>query len=379
MSDNKERKAYLVLKDGRVFRGKPFGALGQSSGEVVFNTAMAGYQEILTDPSYDGQIVTMTYPLIGNVGVNSEDLESRMPSVRGFVVKEESHIPSSWRKEKSLGAYLKENNIVGIKGIDTRALTRHIRLHGTVPGIISSDSKDIEKLRVIASKLSGLDGKDCVRNVTCKQIYDWNGGLWTLNDGFSQNTNEAKYKVIAIDLGVKWNILRHLHNINCSVTVVPADTPGRNILAMDPDGVFLSNGPGDPSAVPYVTNTVKTLIGKKPIFGICLGHQILCLALGAKTYKLKFGHHGGNHPVKDLTSHKVEITSQNHNFAVDPHSLPKHMDITHLNLNDSTVEGVSSKTMPIFSVQYHPEASPGPSDASHMFGRFKSFMEKGAL
>jgi len=366
--------AYLVMRDGRVFTGKSFGAIGETEGEVVFNTSMTGYQEILTDPSYEGQIVSMTYPLIGNVGVNDEDVESREPFVRGFIVKEESVIASNWRHQKPLGTYLKENGIVGIQGIDTRALTRHIREKGAMPGIVNSEGGEIEAIKRRASGLTGLDGIDCVKRVTCVDAYQWRGGLWEVESGFAQGYVKPKFKVVAIDLGIKQNILRNFENIGAEVTVVPATTSADEILSRDPDGVFLSNGPGDPSAVTYAIETVKNLIGVKPVFGICLGHQIICLALGSRTYKLKFGHHGANHPVMDLSTKKVEITSQNHNFAVNPDSLPGDLKLTHINLNDRTVEGVKSRTMAVFSVQYHPEASPGPHDSSYLFARFADMM-----
>ncbi|VAX23501.1 Carbamoyl-phosphate synthase small chain [hydrothermal vent metagenome] len=366
--------AYLVMSDGRVFTGKSFGAVGETSGEVVFNTSMTGYQEILTDPSYEGQIVNMTYPLIGNVGVNDEDVESRKPFVRGFIVKEESAITSNWRRIKSLGTYLIDNGVVGIQGIDTRALTRHIRKKGAMPGIINSKGGSIKDIKKRAARLKGLDGVDCVKRVTCEQAYQWRGGLWELGSGFAPGFDKPKFKVTAVDLGIKQSILRNFDNIGAQVTVVPASTGADEILSYDPDGVFLSNGPGDPSAVTYVIETVKKLIGVKPVFGICLGHQILSLALGARTYKLKFGHHGANHPVMDLSTKKVEITSQNHNFAVDPDSLPGDLKLTHINLNDRTVEGVKSRTLAVFSVQYHPEASPGPHDSSYLFSRFADMM-----
>ncbi len=371
--------AYLVLADGRVFTGLPLGAIGRTDGEVVFNTSMTGYQEILTDPSYDGQIVTMTYPLIGNVGVNIEDMESRRPFAKGFIIKEESVIVSNWRSEGSLGGYMRDNGIVGIQGIDTRALTRHIRLHGAMPGIISSGSDDLETLKTEAAKLKSLDGVDCASGVTCDQAYEWDGGLWNIEDGFAAGPSVGnRFKVVAIDLGIKFNISRNLTHIGCDVSVVPATATAEDILAMNPDGIFLSNGPGDPAAVGHAIDTVKKLIGEKPIFGICLGHQILCLAMGAKTFKLKFGHHGGNHPVMDLATRKVEITSQNHNFAVDKESLPAGLELTHINLNDGTAEGVRSRDLPLFSVQYHPEAAPGPKDASYLFRRFTDMMTKEA-
>ncbi|VAX23449.1 Carbamoyl-phosphate synthase small chain, partial [hydrothermal vent metagenome] len=292
--------AYLVMRDGRLFKGKPFGAIGETSGETVFNTSMMGYQEILTDPSYAGQIITMTYPLIGNYGVNEEDIESREIFADGFIVKEESRRSSSWRSHGSLGDYLRHHNVVGIQGIDTRALTRHIRLHGAMPGLISSVSDDIEELKRRAANLKGTEGIDLVSRVTYDRSYEWNGRLWDLKNGFDHKGETSNHRVVVIDLGVKQNILRYLKGISCCVMVVPATVTLEEILLLDPDGIFLSNGPGDPSAAQYVADKVKKLIGHKPIFGICLGHQMLSLALGAKTYKLKFGHHGGNQPVKDL-------------------------------------------------------------------------------
>ncbi|MGD9014795.1 MAG: glutamine-hydrolyzing carbamoyl-phosphate synthase small subunit [Candidatus Omnitrophota bacterium] len=356
-------KAILALEDGKIFSGKSFGAEGQMDGEVVFNTSMAGYQEVLTDPSYKGQIVTMTYPLIGNYGINSEDVESTKPHVSGFVVRECSRIASNWRSQKSLDSYLKENNILGIEGIDTRALTRHIRLRGAMKAVIST--KDLDEKRLInkACASPGLIGRDLVKEVTSNKINQWN--------------KQGRFKVIVIDCGVKFNILRELVKNGCQVIIVPARTEIEQILKMKPDGVLLSNGPGDPEGIPYVVETVKDLIGKLPIFGICLGHQMLGLALGGKTYKLKFGHHGGNQPVKDLKTGKVAITVQNHGFCVDIDSLNKnHIQITHINLNDNTLEGMRHKKLPIFSVQFHPEASPGPNDAKYMFGEFVKLMEK---
>ena len=368
-------QAYLVMADGRVFAGKPLGMRGQTHGEVVFNTSMTGYQEILTDPSYDGQMVAMTYPLIGNVGVNSEDVESRKVFLRGFIIKEESAIPSNFRSQMTLGAYLEENRIVGIQGLDTRALTRHIRQKGAMPAVISSDGQGIDALREQAARLKGLEGVDCVRGVTCQTGYQWEDGLWALGKGFAKPSAPSRFHVVAIDLGIKTNILRHLAAIGAAVTVVPATAGAEEILALKPDGVFLSNGPGDPEPVTYAMETARKLIGRAPVFGICLGHQILSLALGAKTYKLKFGHHGGNHPVKNLATGKVEITSQNHNFAVDPSTIPAHVKVTHINLNDNTVEGLESLQNPAFSIQYHPEASPGPHDASYLFQRFAALMD----
>lgn len=360
---NSLRKAKIALEDGRVFSGFSFGTSREAYGEVVFNTSMSGYQEILTDPSYKGQIVTMTYPLIGNYGINPEDVESRKPFLEGFVVKECSCITSNWRSQKSLDEYLKENNIVGIEGIDTRALTRHIRLQGAMKAVISIEDLDDESLVKKAKESPGLIGRDLVKEVTSKKLQVWN--------------NKGKYKVIVIDCGVKFNILRELAGNNCQVTFLPAKTDARSILNMKPDGLLLSNGPGDPAGVPYVVETVKKLLGKLPIFGICLGHQMLGLALGGKTYKLKFGHHGANHPVKDLKTGKVYITVQNHGFCVDIDSLnKKDIEITHINLNDNTLEGMRHKKLPVFSVQFHPEASPGPHDAQYLFGEFIKMMEE---
>lgn len=356
-------KAILALEDGTIFRGSSFGAKGEQCGEVVFNTSMAGYQEILTDPSYKGQIVTMTYPLIGNYGTNTEDVESRKPFVEAFVVREYSRIPSSWRSEKSLDQYLQENNIIGIEGIDTRALTRHIRLQGAMKAVISTEDFDDKSLIQKAKDSPGLIGRDLVKDVTSDRIYSYN--------------DNGKHNVVVVDTGVKYNILRQLAHHDCKVTVVPAETKANQIFDLKPNGILLSNGPGDPAAVPYVVETVKKLLGKMPIFGICFGHQMLGLALGGKTFKLKFGHHGGNHPVKDLKTGKVHITVQNHGFCVDMDSLNKDdIEITHINLNDSTLEGIKHKKLPIFSVQFHPEASPGPHDARYMFTEFVEMMEQ---
>ena len=355
-------KAKIALEDGKIFSGFSFGAEGTSFGEVVFNTSLTGYQEILTDPSYKGQIVTMTYPLIGNYGVNTEDVESRKPFVEGFIVKECSRITSNWRAQKDLSQYLKENNIVGIEGIDTRALTRHIRLQGAMRAVISTEDLDDKSLLKEVKASPTLVGRDLVKDVTLNSLQEWNA--------------QGKYSVVVLDCGVKYNILRNLEKSNCKVTVVPANTTAKDILAMKPDGVLLSNGPGDPAAVSGVVDTVRGLIGKVPLFGICLGNQMLGLALGGKTYKLKFGHHGGNHPVKDLKTGKVAITVQNHGFCVDIDSLPKDdIEITHINLNDNTLEGVRHKRFAIFSVQFHPEAGPGPHDAQYLFGQFVEMME----
>lgn len=370
-------KAILVLADGTTFHGWAWGAAGEAIGEVVFNTSMAGYQEILTDPSYHEQIVTMTYPLQGNYGVSTEDAESRKCYVKGFIVKEPSRVHSNWRASISLDEYLKQQNVVGLYGIDTRKLTRMIRDIGAQQGIISTVDFDVASLQKKVKSNRGLVGVDLVKEVTTEKPYAWNEGTWTLEGGYQKaKSGAAKYKVVAIDCGIKRNILRNLVDVGCDVTVVPATTKAGDILSQKPDGVFLSNGPGDPDAVPYMIDTVKNLIGKVPIFGICLGHQMLGLALGGKTYKLKFGHRGGNQPVMDLTTRKVEITSQNHGFAVEEGSLKDVAEVTHLNLNDQTVEGLTHKKHPLFSVQYHPESSPGPHDAQYLFKRFADLMDK---
>ncbi|MGZ8497392.1 MAG: glutamine-hydrolyzing carbamoyl-phosphate synthase small subunit [Candidatus Binatia bacterium] len=380
-------KAILALADGKVFTGVGFGAEGEAVGEVVFNTSMTGYQEILTDPSYEGQLVAMTYPQIGNVGVNPEDVESRRPFLRGFIVKDYSAEPSNWRASQPLHEYMQAHGIVGIYGIDTRALVRHLRDHGAQDGIISTSAASAEELVAKAKASPGLIGQDLVKNVTCREPYDWNEGLWRLVGGYKRRDGSSaakrsrkgsftapKYFVVAYDYGIKYNILRNLAESGCQVRVVPASMPASEVLALHPDGIFLSNGPGDPDAVPYAKENVQQLIGQKPIFGICLGHQILGLALGGTTYKLKFGHHGGNQPVMDLTTRKVEITAQNHGFAVDADSLSGAAQLTHLNLNDNTVEGLAHRELPIFSVQYHPESSPGPHDANYLFKRFTDLM-----
>ena len=382
-------KAILALADGKVFEGRGFGAEGEALGEVVFNTSMTGYQEILTDPSYEGQLVAMTYPEIGNVGVNREDVESRKPFVNGFIVKNYTDQPSNWRAAQPLHQYMKQHGIVGIQGIDTRSLVRYLRDHGSQEGIISTVSDNLQELIAKARNSPGLVGKDLVREVSCEQPFDWNQGMWDLVGGYKERRDSRatgkrgkgtfiapKFSVVAYDYGIKYNILRNLAEAGCRVTVVPAATSAEDVLSLKPDGIFLSNGPGDPDAVPYAKENVRKLIGKKPIFGICLGHQIMGLALGGKTYKLKFGHHGGNQPVMDLTTRKVEITSQNHGFAVDADSLKGAVEVTHLNLNDNTVEGLAHRDLPIFSVQYHPESSPGPHDAGYLFKRFIDMMAK---
>ena len=353
--------AILLLNDGRLFEGKQLGYSGETTGEVCFNTGMTGYQEILTDPSYCSQIVTMTSPHIGNYGINEEDIESDKIQVSGFVVKEESLIASNWRSKASLNDYLKNNKIVGIQDIDTRALTRHIRDHGAMNGIISAIDSDVDSLSNKLKKAPSMNGLDLAKVVTTKRVYKW--------------SEKGKYKVAAIDYGIKRNILNMLADKECSVTVFPAETTAKQILDFNPDGVFLSNGPGDPGAVTYGIKMVKDLLGSKPIFGICLGHQILSLALGAKTFKLKFGHRGINHPVKNLNTSVVEITSQNHGFAVDLQSLPKNVTPTHINLNDSTNEGIECKDLKAFSVQHHPESSPGPHDSRYLFDKFIKLMK----
>jgi len=356
-------KAVLALQDGSIFEGDAFGASGESSGEVVFNTSLTGYQEILTDPSYKGQIVTMTYPLIGNYGTNSVDVESRKPFVEGFIVKERSRIASNWRSEKPLEIYLQDHGIIGIEGVDTRALTRHIRLKGAMKGLIST--KDLNKKNLLKKlkKAPDLVGVDLIKEVTVPKPYIWN--------------KKGKYKVTAVDCGLKYNILRHLDAAGCRVTVVPYWTAAEEIMAGNPDGLFLSNGPGDPAAVPYVVETIQKTMGKLPIFGICLGQQMIGRALGGKTFKLKFGHHGGNHPVKDLRTGRIAITVQNHGFCVDIDSLPKkEIEITHMNLNDNTLEGIKHKKLPLFSVQFHPESGPGPHDAGYLFQEFVEMMRK---
>lgn len=366
-------KAILALADGTVFEGVAFGATAEAGGELVFNTSMTGYQEILTDPSYCGQLVTMTYPEIGNVGVNPEDVESRQPFVEGFIVKEYWETASNWRARQNLGDYLKQHGIPGIQGIDTRALVRHLRDNGSQEAVLSSVDLDRDRLIAKARAWPSLLGRDLVQKVTCKEPYDWTETTWDLSRGYGKNGSDGPF-VVAYDFGIKRNILRNLAQAGFRVRVVPATTPASEVLAMQPDGIFLSNGPGDPDVGPYAS-IVRELIGKRPIFGICLGHQILGLALGGKTYKLKFGHHGGNQPVMDLTTRKVEITSQNHGFAVDVASLQGAAELTHINLNDQTVEGLAHGSLPLFSVQYHPEASPGPHDANYLFERFATLMQ----
>jgi len=378
MNARTRREAILALADGRVFRGCAFGAIGETVGEVVFNTAMTGYQEVLTDPSYKGQLVCMTYPEIGNVGVNREDVESRRVYVEGFIVKECWEHPSNWRAEMSLGEYLAQAGVVGIEGIDTRALVRHIRTHGAQEAVISSVDLDSDSLVRRAKASPGLVGRDLVKEVTCAEPYDWETGGWELGAGYRRRGRDELRDaplVVALDYGIKLNILRRLVSTGFRVRVLPASSSAQQILSHSPDGVFLSNGPADPAALPYAYNAVAGVLGRRPIFGICLGHQILGLALGGRTYKLDFGHHGANHPVMDLRTGRVEITAQNHGFAVEADSVKDRADLSHLNLNDRTVEGLRGRGVPFFSVQYHPEASPGPHDSNYLFARFKRMVE----
>lgn len=364
-------RAVLALADGKYFIGKALGASGEVSGEVVFNTSMTGYQEILTDPSYCGEIVTMTYPQIGNYGINSEDVESGRPFLSGFVVKEACPFPSNYRSEMTLSAYLKEHNIVGIEGIDTRALVRHIRTVGAQTGIISSVDLDPDSLIEKARLAPSIVGRDLVKEVTCEKSYQSTEGVWSLEGGYRDDSQSVRpYKVVAYDFGIKRNILRNLTSLGCDVTVVPATTTAEEILKMNPDGVFLSNGPGDPEPLLYAQENIRKLLGKVPVFGICLGHQLLSIAAGGRTFKLKFGHRGGNQPVLDYQRQQVEITSQNHGFAVAEESLSEQVKVTHINLNDNTVEGIQLLEKLAFSVQYHPESSPGPHDAHYLFERF---------
>lgn len=361
-------RALLALADGTVFEGKAFGAPGEVAGEVVFNTSMMGYQEILTDPSYKGQIVTMTYPLIGNYGVNEEDFESARPWAEGLIVRECSPVVSNWRAQQSLPEFMTEHGIVGIEGIDTRALTRRLRDHGAQEGIISTVELDPDTLVARARGVPSMSGQDLVGDVTCATAYDWTED-WPA---------EAEAPtVIAYDYGIKHNILRCLTRRGCRVHVVPAGTPAEAVLDLEPDGIFLSNGPGDPAALPAIVEQVRRLIGVKPIMGICLGHQILAIASGAETVKLKFGHHGGNQPIRDIHTERVLITAENHGFAVDRRTLPDALEVTHVNLNDNVVEGVRHRELPVFSVQFHPEASPGPHDADNLFAPFLTSMRQG--
>ncbi len=372
----RECGAFLALEDGTVLRGYSIGAARDAVGEVVFNTGMSGYQEILSDPSYAGQFVTMTYPEIGNTGINSADMESRRFFANGFIVHEDN-TPSNWRSEESLRQSLVRSDIPGIAGLDTRALTSRLRDEGTLRGCLAVAGAVEEADAISKAKAwEGLDGQDYAARVTCDEPYAWDpDGKHTCSWGMADELPEADLKIVAYDFGVKWNILRSLRRSGMDVTVVPASTRADDVLALNPDGVFLSNGPADPSAVSYAAEAASKLLGKVPMMGICLGHQILSIAAGGSTYRLKFGHHGCNHPVMDLATKKVEITSQNHNFAVDPESLDSSkVEVTHINLNDQTVEGIQHRQVPMFSVQYHPEACPGPHDPYYLFQRFRDLI-----
>jgi len=359
------RQAWLVLEDGTAFPGRAIGAEGEAFGEAVFNTAMTGYQEILTDPSYKGQIVCMTYPHIGNYGVNEEDVESRRPWVNGFIVRELSPIASNYRSSEPLDAYLKRHNIIALEGIDTRALTLKLREQGSMRCGISTTERDPQQLLKRVRGAPEIVGIDLVKEVTCEAPYAWEGAA-----------RASGPNIVVMDFGVKFNIMRQLASLGCKITVVPASTAAKEVLALKPDGIVLSNGPGDPAAVTYAIKTIRELMGQAPMLGICLGHQLLGLAYGGETFKLKFGHHGGNHPVQDLGTGKVEITSQNHNFAVRVETIHGgKVELTHKNLNDGTVEGMRHKALPILSLQYHPEASPGPHDARYFFQRFLDLVE----
>jgi carbamoyl-phosphate synthase small subunit len=370
--------AYLALENGKWFRGEAAGATGETSGEVVFNTSMTGYQEVLTDPSYAGQIVTMTSPEIGNYGVTEEDTESRTPQVAGFIMRQASPVASNWRADGTLRDYLVRHGIVAIADIDTRALTRLLRSAGVMRGVIATGSVDPETLVEKARAVRPMEGSDLVLDVTCRDAFDWQGG--TTDEEFlvpAGRRAKRRLKIAAYDFGMKWNILRRFDAYGCDVRVFPATAPASELLATSPDGVFLSNGPGDPAALGYAIRNARELVKSDvPVFGICLGHQILGLALGAQTYKLKFGHRGANHPVKELESGQVEITSQNHGFAVDPATLPSDVKVTHVNLYDGTIEGLRHESKPVFCVQYHPEASPGPHDADYLFRQFMEEIEK---
>ena len=387
------KKALLALEDGRVFEGTAFGAEATHTGEICFNTSMTGYQEVLTDPSYRGQIVTMTYTQIGNYGVNPLDFESERPHVRGFVIEELCSVPSNWRSTQDLSSWLKEWNIPGIQGIDTRALTKHLRTRGAMRAVITSEVLSADEAVKLAAGSAPMQGSDFVKEVTTGKAYVWDpedteSREWDIPSpsqnreggptGAFHNLPPVRHHIVAYDFGVKRNILRRLRQAGFRVDVVSAPTSATDVLAKNPDGIFLSNGPGDPAALDYIHREVKQLIGVKPIFAICLGHQILGHAYGGKTFKLKFGHRGGNQPVKDLRNGQVAITSQNHGFAIDPSSLPGNVEVTHINLNDGTVEGMRHREAPVLSVQYHPEAAPGPNDAKYFFSEFAAMIDKGS-
>ena len=369
-----ETVAKLALEDGTVFTGRGFGAPGETFGEVVFNTSMTGYQEVLTDPSYKGQIVTMTYPLIGNYGTNAEDRESRRPQVEGFIVRELSRVPSNFRSSGSLEAYLAENGVAGLEGIDTRALVRRLRVRGTMTGVLSTTDLDDASLVRKARCSPGIVGRDLVREVVPEKAFSWTEGFTSPFSSQPLPRRPAERHVVAVDFGMKWNILRCLVQIGCHVSVVPGTASAEAVLSHRPDGIFLSNGPGDPAGLGYAVETIRGLLGKRPLFGICLGHQLLGLALGARTFKLKFGHRGANQPVLNRRTNRVEITTQNHGFAVGLETLPSDLEPTHVNLNDGTLEGTRHRRLPLFSVQYHPEASAGPHDSAYLFEEFRQLM-----
>ncbi len=374
----REKKAFLALEDGTVFRGYSAGAAVDRVGEVVFNTGMCGYEEIISDPSYAGQFVTMTYPEIGNYGVNAADMESRTLFLNGFIIHNDNE-PSNFRSEGSLQDLLRENGVPCIAGIDTRALTVKLRSAGTLKGYMHCADEEMSEADGIAKAKAwcGLDGQDYASKVSCTEPYDWDAfPERTVSWGIADKLPPVEFKVAAYDFGIKWNILRSMRLCGMEVRVFPAKTPAEELLKWKPDGIFFSNGPADPAALPYAAEAAKFLIGKVPIMGICLGHQILGIACGGKTYRLKFGHHGCNHPVKNLATGAVEITSQNHNFAIDEKSLPGNVEVTHLNLNDGTVEGLRHKTEPMFCVQYHPEAAPGPHDPFYLFKQFRELMKR---